>query len=333
MNIPNELKLQIKDYKKLWQDDQIKKGAYDEDFEIIEYLKKKYIFDSLLGAGSGGIVWKAKNLENNNLVAIKIMNNQDGIYEYKILDYINKNAKNIRFFTKLYEKNDFKNKMALVMEYIEGYTVEDYIKYIQENNINPREETLTWLIKNIIEGYKNLHSIKVSHRDVKPENIMVTLTNIKIIDYGHACLTNIDNELKCKEIKGSFSYRSPEFIKEDKSQISSLDFLKSDVYSVGAIFYELITKQSIPTQNILKTSTNFDDAMQNLIISNIFLKKFQNILIPMLKFDPNKRPSMEELNNKLNPRSNLYGGKSFYDKYKKYKYKYLAYKQKIIKNN
>ncbi|WP_315817380.1 protein kinase domain-containing protein [Paraflavitalea speifideaquila] len=123
-----------------------------------------------------------------------------------------------------------------------GETLE---KLIERHGFAYPEKAVT-IFKNILEGIKGLHQIRgnddnkgIIHRDLKPENIIVHGETIKILDYGiskvidYTALTSTGNFL------GSPLYSSPEQITDSKH----ID-KRSDLYTLGVIFYQMLTKKS-----------------------------------------------------------------------------------------
>ncbi len=105
-----------------------------------------------------------------------------------------------------------------------------------------REETATFIIKQILSGIVPLHDNGYLHRDIDPSNIMVTADGkIKLIDFGIAQkveqLDSVDSQQKDGAFVGKVEYAAPELI---EGKVSAQDF-STDIYSVGVLFYRLLT--------------------------------------------------------------------------------------------
>jgi len=169
----------------------------------------------------------------------------------------------------------------LVMEYIEGQTLR---KLIQSENISEKEK----LFINISEGLKALHSSNIIHRDLKPENIIIQPNGgIKILDFGLSKLLDYTSITSTGNILGTFAYMSPEQITDSKH----IDF-RSDLYSLGMIFYEILTGHLPFTARLVP---EFIDKIKNepptpprkwdRSISN----HHENIVLKLLEKEPYKR--------------------------------------------
>ena len=160
--------------------------------------------------------------------------------KFKINDYLILNEIGSGSFGevyKIYHKGDRKNyalkkifHLYIFLEYAENGNLK---KFIKKNYIN--DDIKLSFINDLFNGLNYIHSKNVIHRDLKSENILVTSNlNLKISDFGISILNKndtIDNNLI-----GTPLYMSPELIQ-------GLDFnYKTDLWSVGCIIYEIITK-------------------------------------------------------------------------------------------
>lgn len=162
------------------------------------------------------ISYKDKIEKNYNF--IKSAKNE--IYMLSIL-----NHKNIVNFIEAYNDND---KIVLIMEYIDGYTLYDKIKFYQYN-----ENELSHIISEILNGLIYIHKKKILHRDIKLTNIMINNdNNIKIIDFNSAEFIDYLNEKSIKT--GTPGYIAPEIFN------SKIYTFKSDIFSLGIIFYTML---------------------------------------------------------------------------------------------
>ncbi|MEO0162412.1 MAG: UvrD-helicase domain-containing protein [candidate division WOR-3 bacterium] len=193
-------------------------------------LKKlgKYEIIEWLGGGRFGDVFLAYDtiLETNFALKISRMRKEEIVMlkdEAKLLASLN-HPNIVRF----YNIDFIENKFVLVMEYIKGTTLREVIK---EGGIEIGE--FLNIAQQILDGMSYAHKIGVLHRDLKPENILVTENNIiKITDFGLARF------LKTGSIAASTAgtpiYMAPEVWSGRFSE-------KSDIWSIGVIFYELLT--------------------------------------------------------------------------------------------
>ncbi len=117
------------------------------------------------------------------------------------------------------------------MEYVDGRTLSDFMK--KENQRDP--ETIRKITLQLLEALKYMHQRQIYHRDLKPDNVMITYkgNNVKIIDFGLAAAdSQIDNLAKA----GTPRYAAPELM----TKASAVDG-RSDIYSLGLMLIEMFT--------------------------------------------------------------------------------------------
>jgi eukaryotic-like serine/threonine-protein kinase len=119
-----------------------------------------------------------------------------------------------------------------VMEYIEGQTLK---KYIQDNGALTPEQALP-IMQQIVSAIANAHHNGIVHRDVKPQNILMDSDgNVKITDFGIAMALSATAHTKTNSVIGTVHYLSPEQAR------GGMATKKSDIYSLGIVFYELLS--------------------------------------------------------------------------------------------
>ena len=118
----------------------------------------------------------------------------------------------------------------IVMEYVEGETLKDYLA------TNPSGSAKLRIARELIDAISYLHRLDIVHRDLKPSNIMVTRggRNVKVIDFG---LADADFFAILKQPSGTESYMSPE------QREGSLPDVRNDIFSIGKILEEMWTPQ------------------------------------------------------------------------------------------
>jgi eukaryotic-like serine/threonine-protein kinase len=132
----------------------------------------------------------------------------------------------------IYDAGEEGDQYYVVMEHIQGARTLEV--YCRPDNLL-RIDDVVKIIYKCAKALHYAHKRGVIHRDIKPSNIMLTTDNdVRIIDFGIAILKNADIS-RIEGIAGSPSYMSPEQIKS--AEISSA----SDLYSLGAVMYELVT--------------------------------------------------------------------------------------------
>ena len=213
----------------------------------------------LLGKGSYGEVYLSLKQNVKKLFAtkkVKRKKTDDEMTKYfkneinilRILNHPN--------IVKLEEIKMDENNYYIVMEYINGGELSDYLKnYIDKYGKPFSEEIVQYLMKQIISALIYIHDLNIIHRDLKLENIMVDFDNekdkeelnmmkakIKIIDFGFAIMLSSKFSLTNSAV-GTFMYMDPKILKEFDNQVlvdKSRGYGKEvDIWSLGCICYQL----------------------------------------------------------------------------------------------
>lgn len=199
----------------------------------------RYKIISSLGVGGMGIVFKAKDIQTQQHVAIKVVlqNRLTSLSKKRFLQEVEVSGQlDHRNIIKVIKAGAFNEHIFLVMEYVAGLSLDEYC---EKKNLTT--ENKLHLFAQICAAMEHAHSRKVIHRDLKPENIMVTADGqVKVMDFGLAKL--IEGKkfqlTKSQEIMGSPRYMSPEQAKGDRHVDA-----RTDVYALGTILYEMLTGQ------------------------------------------------------------------------------------------
>jgi tRNA A-37 threonylcarbamoyl transferase component Bud32 len=186
-----------------------------------------------LGKGGMGTVLKARHRRLDRLVTIKLVNLVDPeaqdrfLQEGQLLARVD-HERVIRVF----DSNKDNNVPYLVCEYVEGRTLRDVLD--REAPL-PIERKLDLAIQ-LMEGLGAAHELHVVHRDIKPDNVLITSDwRVKIADFGLARSTKTDLRRTSSGVMiGTPSYMSPEQITGD--EISE----RTDLYAAGVLLFEML---------------------------------------------------------------------------------------------
>lgn len=136
---------------------------------------------------------------------------------------------------KVFEQTRPRNFLYFITEYIEGITLEQWIK----QNPLPDIHEVVELTNKIIQGLRAFHRMEMLHRDLKPENIMLTNTGgIKIIDFGSVKIAGIEETstpVQRLELLGTKNYTAPEYL------LGMQGSNRSDIFSLGVLVYQMLT--------------------------------------------------------------------------------------------
>ncbi len=194
-----------------------------------------------LGEGGMGVVYKAQDTRLDRIVAIKFLpsrsSGSNDTRDRFIQEAKSAAALNHPNILNVYEIDERDDSMFIVMEYVAGSTLADTIGKRKSEAGVPLVQSIAWVTQ-IAHGLKAAHDKNVIHRDVKPQNLMVTPDKqIKIMDFGLAKMKSKASITKTGTSLGTLSYMSPE-----QAQGISADH-RSDIWSLGIVFYELLTSE------------------------------------------------------------------------------------------
>ena len=192
-----------------------------------------------LGKGSMGLVYKAQDPKIHRLVAIKTIRFSDEFDEDVIQEIKDRFFREAEIAGQLshpsivtiHDVGDDGDLTYMAMEYLEG---EDLDKFTNKENLLPFRRVLD-IVAKIADALDFAHKADVIHRDIKPANVMLLKNGlVKVTDFGIAKAIS-SSRTKTGVILGTPNYMSPEQIMGQK--IDS----KSDIFSLGVLFYQLIT--------------------------------------------------------------------------------------------
>lgn len=199
-------------------------------------LGHRYEIIQEIGSGGMANVYKAKDIKLGRLVAIKVLK-QEMALDDTILGKFRKEALaagslNHPNIVAVYDLGHELGRDYIVMEYIDGITLKEYIQRRVQMSC---EEVLKISIK-IADALKAAHMNGIVHRDIKPQNIMVTPQgDVKVTDFGIAKAATSNTVTARGETLGSVHYLSPE-----QARGAEVD-ARSDLYSLGITIYEMAT--------------------------------------------------------------------------------------------
>ncbi len=199
-------------------------------------LNDRYTILEEVGMGGMAHVYKAKCNVLNRIVAVKILRNDlEGGDEF--VNRFNAEAQSAACLThpnivSIYDVGEENGMYYIVMEYLEGITLKEYIK---ANGPLTSEETAN-IAMQICSALNVAHDKNIIHRDIKPHNIMITSDKlVKVTDFGIARASNNSTMRVGDSILGSVHYISPE-----QARGGYVD-CRSDLYSLGIVMYEMLT--------------------------------------------------------------------------------------------
>ncbi|WP_417847696.1 serine/threonine-protein kinase [Thalassoglobus sp.] len=201
-----------------------------------QVLISKYRVVRLLNAGGQGHVYLAQDFQLNRKVAIKvarfsidenIVSADTVISEGELLAKVNHPR-----VAQIYDCGVHAGRPYLVMEYVEGCTLKDYLR---DHPLSSRQ--IHKMILDVAVAVKTIHAHGILHLDIKPENIMVTNDErCKLIDLGAAWFHPRSSTNAERIVGGTLAYMAPEQLTRTVSEISE----RTDVFGLGAVLFAFL---------------------------------------------------------------------------------------------
>jgi serine/threonine protein kinase len=205
---------------------------------IGKLLLNRYELLEKIGEGGMGIVYKAKCHLLNRFVAVKILkselSNDEGFVARFKREANSAASLSHANIVNVHDVGSENNINFIVMEYINGKTLKQVIK---ENGRLSSLKTLEISLQ-IAKALECAHKNNIIHRDIKPDNILITEDSIvKVADFGIAKVVDSATISNSNMVIGSVHYFSPE-----QAKGMSVDY-RTDIYSLGIVMYEMVTGQ------------------------------------------------------------------------------------------
>jgi len=263
-------------------------------------LNNRYAVGKVLGFGGFGITYKAWDNKLQTIVAIKeyypsgIVNRAPGSrnvvlfagnrvkeFEHGLTRFIDEaktlakfsGQKNIVHVFEYFQEN---NSAYIVMEYMDGITLSDFVK---TNPVDP--ETGVDIILSVAAALKDIHAAGIIHRDVSPDNIMVCLNgNIKLFDLGAARLGSADEDKQLTIIL------KPGFAPPEQYEKINTQGPWTDIYALGATLYYTITGVKPEESTNRRVEDNVEEPMN---INQDITQELNNAIMKAMAIDKHMR--------------------------------------------
>lgn len=265
-----------------------------------------YEIDRELGSGSMGAVYRARHLQTGELVAIKVMAPGLGTNEIALARFEREMdvLKQLRHphIVRLIATGRYKKAPFYVMEYIRGESLD---RILQRKDRFTWEETVE-LGRQLCLALQHAHEKGIIHRDLKPSNLMITSESIlKLTDFGIAKDLDVTALTGANCTVGTAAYMSPEQCRGERNLSH-----KSDLYSLGVVFYELLTGEKPfkreTTMDMFMAHVNEPPPRPSRLAPEIPVW-LDNLVVQLLEKKPEHRPydalkvgqSLQEIRDKM----------------------------------
>ena len=211
-------------------------AAMGDEALIGRVLDERYVIGQRIARGGMASVFMATDNRLDRVVAVKVMHSgmgDDRQFTERFVREARSAAKlNHPNVVAVFDQGSDGEITYLVMEYVPGNTLRDVMR--EECPMPPRRSLA--LMEQILIALSAAHAARIIHRDVKPENVLMTPTGeIKVADFGLARAVSAATTATGGTLIGTVSYLAPEIVVNDGADA------RSDVYACGALLYEMLT--------------------------------------------------------------------------------------------
>ena len=249
------------------------------------FLVDRYEIISKVGAGGMSDVYKAKDHILGRVVAIKELKNEFS----EDINFVTKfrteaqSAAGLEHpnIVNVYDVGSENGLHFIVMEYVEGITLKTYIE--KKGQLTFKEATSIAI--QMARGIEAAHNKNITHRDIKPQNIMIsTEGKVKVTDFGIA--KAISSNTVCSDAMGSVHYASPE-----QARNGFVDG-RSDLYSIGIVMYEMVTGR-VPFDGETTVSVAIQHLQEEMVMPRMYAPdlpiSYEKIILKCTQKNPERR--------------------------------------------
>jgi serine/threonine protein kinase len=283
-------------------------------------LAGKYKLLTYAGSGGMGVVYKAENVADQKIVAVKILKPDMVARNPEYVELFEKEVKIVQglrhpHIVEVLDNGKDDDLSFMVMEWIEGKSIEDVIAQKQLSL-----SSIINIFEQICSAIAFAHERKIIHLDIKPGNILLLEDRspdefVKVIDFGLARVVSKESGTTVTRFRGTHQYCAPE-------QFGGKVSHRSDIYSLGVTLYYLLTgvipfgasyinakiypnlelpeipsvvrQRNLPLKldNVIKKALNKNPALRQRSAKQL-LKEFKDALSPTQKSRPQEIPTAE----------------------------------------
>jgi eukaryotic-like serine/threonine-protein kinase len=259
-------------------------------------LGDRYELIECLGDGSHGWVWKAQRLIDNVIVAVKIpkaqgsKNSELAEGKYLIDRSAHANVVSVFWMGRVPPEREW---YAIELEYFPSNTLARLLDEGEQGFVSSYKRILD-IYSQILAGVNYLHSLGISHGDIKPQNILVAGDLAKLTDFGSSLLPE-DVYTRTHENGGTILYSAPELagtVHREKNH----HIFKGDIYSLGVLLYHLVTSR-LP-HDTLSQVIRYTPFPRPREINSSVSPAVEDFILRCLAFNPDERwDSLSEMSN------------------------------------
>lgn len=249
------------------------------------FLVDRYEILSKIGAGGMSDVYKAKDHILGRMVAIKVLK-QEFSEDINFVTKFRTEAQSAAGLehpniVNIYDVGSENGMHFIVMEYVEGITLKTYIE--KKGQLSFKEATSIAI--QVARGIEAAHNKAITHRDIKPQNIMISTDGkVKVTDFGIA--KAISSNTISSDAMGSVHYASPE-----QARNGFMDG-RSDIYSLGIVMYEMVTGR-VPFDGDSTVAVAIQHLQEEIVVPSAYAAdlpiSYEKIILKCTQKNPERR--------------------------------------------
>ena len=249
------------------------------------FLVDRYEILSKVGAGGMSDVYKAKDHILGRVVAIKVLK-QEFSEDINFVTKFRTEAQSAAGLehpniVNIYDVGSESGLHFIVMEYVEGITLKTYVE--KKGQLSFKEATSIAI--QVARGIEAAHNKEITHRDIKPQNIMISTDGkVKVTDFGIA--KAISSNTISSDAMGSVHYASPE-----QARNGFIDG-RSDLYSLGIVMYEMVTGR-VPFDGETTVAVAIQHLQEEMVVPTAYAVdlpiSYEKIILKCTQKNPERR--------------------------------------------
>ncbi|MFZ1401795.1 MAG: protein kinase [Anaerolineae bacterium] len=229
-------------------------------------LPPRYRIEAIQGIGGVGVVYKAWDTEQQQPVAVKVLQRSQAQTE-RLLAGFRREANTLRTLdhpgiVKLLDFGEYRGNYYIVMPFLAGETLKEALRNAKSDNQPVSLDRAYRLIGQVCAALTYTHARGIVHRDLKPSNIFLADDQVKLIDFGLARSLAPGQQSTTNLVSGTVDYMAPEQVE------GRLPDVRSDVYAAATVLYEMLTLRN-PSQGAFVPASELhpglDDAFDLVI--------------------------------------------------------------------
>lgn len=255
-----------------------------------------------IGEGNYGEVFKGRNLKTGQIAAVKVMDavlekEEDIKAELNVFQNHSAHPNLVKFYGAFVKRDSVaEEQIWIVMELCAGGAVTDLVKKMRNKGADLPEDVISYILREVLEALKYLHSSGVMHRDVKGHNVLLTIdARVKLIDFGVSAVVGTANGRRHTAI-GTPYWMAPEVIACEQQYDSDYD-VRADIWSLGITAIEIADSTpplfgENPLRALFKIPRN---KPPTVLVPSRWSKAMNNFIALCLTKNFEERPGANEL--------------------------------------